>query len=696
MVLKNLILIILGFVFLALGAVGVALPVLPTTPFVLLAAVCFSASNKRIAAWLQRNRLFGPYIENYRTKQGIKLPLKIASIAFLWTGLIISMVIVRTTWVYIVLGMVGAGVTIHLLLIKTKKGRKTANVNERVLKMSKIIIVGGVAGGATAAARLRRLDEHAEIIMFERGDHISFANCGLPYHIGGVIAARENLLLQTPGSFHRRFNVDVRVQSEVLSIDRSAKTVTVQNKKTFETYTESYDKLILSPGGAPIRPPIEGINSERVFTLRNVADTDRIKAYIQEQRPKCAAVVGGGFIGIEMAENLKDAGLDVSIIELADQVIAPLDMDMACEVHQYLKQKGVSLYLNNGFKKITEQNKILVVELSNGSIETDMVILAIGVKPESQLAKEAGLDVNSRGGIVVDKHMRTSDPAIFAVGDAVEINDFVTGQKAMIPLAGPANKQGRIAADNICGIPSEYPGTQGSAVIKVFDMTVAFTGANEKTAKRLGLNYDKVFLWLSGHAAYYPGSKSMSMKVIFEKESGKILGAEIVGFDGVDKRCDVLAVAIRAGMTAKDLTQLELCYAPPYSSAKDPVNMAGFAIENVLTGKVKNFHWHDVDSLPRDGSVTLLDVRNPNEFSQGHIDGFINIPLDSLREHIGKREPQPGPKGEDSPLDYSRPVYVHCLSGMRSYVAARILTQNGFEVYNLSGGYRLYNAVRNT
>ena len=555
--------------------------------------------------------------------------------------------------------------------------------------MSKIIIIGGVAGGATAAARLRRLDEKAEIIMFERGEHISFANCGLPYHIGGVIKDREKLLLQTPESFRRRFNVDVRVQSEALSIDRQKKTVTVRNKKTGETCTENYDKLILSPGASPVKPPVEGIDSGMVFTLRNVADMDRIKACIQEKQPRRAAVVGGGFIGIEMAENLKEAGLDVGIIELADQVITPLDMDMACEIHSYLQKKGIALYLGSGLKKITENKSGLTVELSSGAVETDMVVLAIGVKPESALARDSGLNVNSRGGILVDRQMRTSDPDIFAVGDAVEVADFVTGQAAMIPLAGPANKQGRIAADNIClkrccindGIPSEYSGTQGSAVIKIFDMTASFTGVNEKTAKRLGLNYDKIFLWLADHAGYYPGSSFLSLKVLFEKESGKILGAQIAGFGGVDKRCDVLAVAIRAGMTAKDLTQLELCYAPPYSSAKDPVNMAGYAIENLLTGKVKNFHWHDVDSLPRDGSVTLLDVRNPDEYAKACISGAINIPLDSLRERMVE-------------LDSAKPVYINCHSGLRSYVAARILTQNGFDVYNLSGGFRLYNIMR--
>ena len=547
--------------------------------------------------------------------------------------------------------------------------------------MSKIVIIGGVAGGATAAARLRRLDEHAEIIMFERGKHISFANCGLPYHIGKSITDREELLLQTPESFRQRFNVDVRVLNEVTSIDREAKTVSVTNKLTDERYTESYDKLILSPGGAPIKPPIEGINLEHVYTLRNLSDTDRIKSYISKTRPKSAAVVGGGFIGIEMAENLREAGLKVSIIELSDQVIAPLDIDMACEIHKHLRQKGISLYLNDGLQRIVEKSGSLSVELSSRALKADIVILAIGVKPESRLAKDAGLDVSARGGIIVDQFMHTTDPDIYAVGDAVEITDFVTGQATMIPLAGPANKQARIAADNIYGLLSEYRGTQGSAVIKVFDMTVAFTGINEKAAKRLSFNYDKVFLWLPSHAGYYPGSKPMSIKVIFEKDSGKILGAQIVGFCGVDKRCDVLAVAIRAGMTAYDLTRLELCYAPPYSSAKDPVNMAGYVIENALNGKVKNFHWHEVDDLPRDGSVTLLDVRTPYEVKQGSLPGFSNIPIDNLRERIGE-------------LDNSKPVYVHCHSGVRSYLAARILMQNGFDTYNLSGGYRLYNAVK--
>ncbi|MCL2811103.1 MAG: FAD-dependent oxidoreductase [Clostridia bacterium] len=546
--------------------------------------------------------------------------------------------------------------------------------------MSKIIIVGGVAGGASAAARLRRLDEHAKIVMFERGEHISFANCGLPYYIGGAIADRNELLLQTPESFYRHFNVDVRALSEVLSVDPAAKTVTVKDLAKGETYAEPYDKLILAPGAGPIKPPLTGVDLSRVFTLRNVADTDHIKAYIQEKSPQSAVVVGGGYIGVEMAENLKDAGLDVSIVEMSNQVIAPLDIDMACDVHHYLEQSGVSLYLNNGVQAITEDAGGLTLRLADRAIRADLVIVAVGVRPENKLAKDAGLATGERGGVVVDEHMRTSNEHVYAVGDVVEVTDLITRQKSMIPLAGPANKQGRIAADHICGLDSRYIGTQGSAILKVFDMTVATTGINEKTAKRLNLNYDKVFVWLPGHAGYYPGAQSTSTKVIFEKETGRILGAQMVGFYGVDKRCDVLATAIRAGMTAFDLTRLELCYAPPYSSAKDPVNMAGFVIENLLTGKVKQIHWHDVDALPRDGSVTLLDVRSPQEFMWGRIKGFENIPLDSLRGRIGE-------------LDSSKPVYVHCHSGMRSYIAARILSQNGFDAYNLSGGYRLYNSA---
>ena len=544
----------------------------------------------------------------------------------------------------------------------------------------KVVVVGGVAGGASAAARLRRLNESAEIIMFERGEYISFANCGLPYYIGGEITDRAALTLQTPQSFHSRFHVDVRINSEVTAIDPKAKQVTVRSKDRGE-YTESYDKLILSPGAAPIRPPMEGADNERVFTLRNIPDTYKIRGYVEEQHPKSAVVVGGGYIGVEMAENLKNAGVDVTVVELADHVIAPLDYDMACDVHRYLKEKGVGLILQNGVQSIREEGGALRLTLSDGEIDTDLVIMAVGVRPDTALAKEAGLELNRRGAIVVDEHMLTSDPDIYAVGDAVEVTDFVTGEKAYIPLAGPANKQGRIAADNICGIPTTYKNTQGSAVLKIFDMTVATTGVNERAAKAAGLDYDKVYTFSNSHASYYPGSTGMSIKTLYEKGTGKILGAQIVGFDGVDKRCDVLATAIRAGMTAKDLTELELCYAPPFGSAKDPVNFVGYVIENTLAGRVKNFFWDDVAKLPRDGSVTLLDVRTDLERENGqYIDGFIHIPVDELRERVGE-------------LDKSKPVYIHCRTGLRSYVACCMLAGLGFDCYNLSGGWRLYESI---
>ncbi|MDR0448611.1 MAG: FAD-dependent oxidoreductase, partial [Treponema sp.] len=486
--------------------------------------------------------------------------------------------------------------------------------------MKKVIIVGGVAGGASAAARLRRLDESARIIMIERGEYISFANCGLPYYIGGEIKSNSALTLQTPESFTARFNAEVRIKNEVTAIDRQAKTVLVTNLNSGEKYSETYDFLILSPGAEPVLPNIPGIDSSRVFTLRNIPDTYKIKDFIENNHPQSAVVVGGGYIGIEMAENLKNAGLSVTIVELLDQVITPLDYDMACDVHRHIEQKGVYLLLGNAVQKIEESSNGLSVTLSQSSLNTDMVIMSAGVRPESGIAKNSGLAINERGGIIVNENMRTSDDSIYAVGDAVEIIDFVTRQKAMIPLAGPANKQGRIAADNICGISTKYGGTQGSAILKVFDMTVATTGINEKTAKKLGLDYEKSFTWSANHAGYYPRAVNMSVKTLFEKGSGKILGAQISGFDGVDKRCDIFAVAIRTGMTALDLAALELCYAPPYSSAKDPVNMAGFVIENMLTGKVKNFHWHDVDELPRNGTVTLLDTRTELEYENGHID----------------------------------------------------------------------------
>lgn len=544
----------------------------------------------------------------------------------------------------------------------------------------KVLIVGGVAGGASAAARLRRLDESAQIIMFERGEYISFANCGLPYYIGGIIRDKSSLTLQTPASFKARFNVDVRINNEVVAINPKNKTVRVKDLVTGAEYEENYDKLILSMGAEPVKPNIEGINSDKVFVLRNIPDTYKIKEYIDDFKPKSAVVVGGGFIGVEMAENLHAMGIQVTMVEMADQLIASIDYDMACDVHNHIVSKGVKLLLGNTVRSVADKGDFLDIVLDSGKINADMLIMAVGVKPETQIAKDAGIVVNERGSIIVDEHMKTSEKDIYAVGDAVEITDFVTGSKGFVPLAGPANKQGRIAADNVCGIDSVYTGTQGSSILKVFDLTVASTGINEKTARRLGINYDKSFTYSANHASYYPGAKNMSVKTIYEKESGKILGAQIVGYEGSDKRCDVFATAIRAEMTAFDLTRLELCYAPPYGSAKDPVNMAGYVIENILTNKVKIFHWHDVNSLPRDRSVTLLDIRTANEYNRGHINGFINIPLDSLRSRLTE-------------IDKTKPVYVTCQVGLRGYIAARILSQNGFDVYNLSGGYRLYNSI---
>lgn len=542
----------------------------------------------------------------------------------------------------------------------------------------KTIIIGGVAGGASAAARLRRLDETCEIVILERGNFISFANCGLPYYIGGAITDKNNLTLQTPESFRKRFNIDVRVNNEAVRISPEEKTVTVKNLKSGEIYTESYDNLILSPGAEPIKPNIEGIDSNTVFTLRNIPDTLKIKEYIEKSKPKSAVVIGGGYIGVEMAENLKEAGLDVSVVELADHLIAPLDFDMAADVHRYIKSKEIKLYLNNGVKAIDGNTVIL----QNGTIDAEMIIMSVGVRPETSLAKDCGIEVNRRGSIIVDRHMKTNIQNIYAVGDAVEAEDFITKSPAFIPLAGPANKQGRIAADNICGISSEYTGTQGSAVLKLFDMTVATTGINEKSASSARIDYDKTYIYSSSHASYYPGASNMSIKALWDKKTLKIIGAQIVGFDGVDKRMDVLASSIRFGAKITDLTNLELCYAPPFGSAKDPVNMLGFVAENIITGKMKQFFWNDVEKLPRDGSVTLLDVRTVTEVRRGRIDGFINIPLDSLRERINE-------------IPKDKPVYIHCHSGLRSYIALCILKGNGYDCFNLAGGWRLYESVIN-
>lgn len=542
----------------------------------------------------------------------------------------------------------------------------------------KTIIIGGVAGGATAAARLRRLDEKAEIIILERGEYVSFANCGLPYYIGGVITDREDLTLQTPESFKERFNIDVRVLNEAVKISPDTKTVTVKNLRTGETHEEIYDNLILSMGAEPIRPNIDGADGSNVFTLRNIPDTLKIKNYIDTAKPRSAVVIGGGYIGVEMAENLAQAGIKVAIVELADHLIAPLDFDMAADVHRYIKSKGIYLHLNNGVKSIHGNT----VVLQNGEITADMIIMSVGVRPETAIAKDCGIELNPRGSIVVNNKMQTNIPNIYAVGDAVEVEDFTTKKPAFIPLAGPANKQGRIAADNIAGYESVYTGTQGSAVLKLFDMTVATTGLNEKSATAAGIDYDKTYTYSASHATYYPVAAQMSIKALWDKKTLKIIGAQIVGFDGVDKRMDVLATAIRFGAKITDLTTLELCYAPPFGSAKDPVNMLGFVAENIVSGKLKQFFWHDVENLARDGSVFLLDTRTPYEVMQGKIDGFVNIPLDELRQRL-----------DEIPKD--KPVYVHCHSGLRSYLACRILIGNGYDCYNLAGGWRLYESVIN-
>lgn len=545
----------------------------------------------------------------------------------------------------------------------------------------KIVIIGGVAGGATAAARLRRLDEKAEIIVLERSGYVSYANCGLPYYIGGEIQEKEALTLQTPQSFYDRFRIDVRVKNEVTKILPKEKKVQVLRLEDGTTYEESYDKLILSPGAKPLKPNLPGVDEGIIFTLRTVEDTFAIREYIEKHHPKTAVVAGGGYIGLEMAENLVQMGVAPTIVQRPDHVMAPLDYDMACQIHSYLKTKGVSLCLGTTVEGFEQRDgKMITLLKDERHLTSDMVILAIGVVPETHLAKEAGLELGIKGSIVVNDRMETSCSDIYAVGDAVEVKHFVTGAKALISLAGPANKQGRIAADNICGRDSRFTGSQGSSIIKIFGMTAAVTGINEKTAKAAGIPFDKVITMPPSHATYYPGARNMTIKTLFHPETGKILGAQIVGFEGVDKRIDVMATAIRAGMDATDLTELDLSYAPPYSSAKDPVNMAGYVIENLLTGVSHQYQWYDVETLPRDGSVTLLDTRTRGEYARGHIPGTINIPLDELREHLDE-------------LDVTKPIYVNCHSGQRSYIACRILQQNGFTCYNLAGGFRFYQTI---
>lgn len=545
----------------------------------------------------------------------------------------------------------------------------------------KVVIVGGVAGGATAATRIRRLDEDAEITIFERSGYISYANCGLPYYIGGVIEDPEELTLQTPESFQTRFRINVKVNHEVIDIDVKRKIVTVCNLYTGEAFEESYDKLILSPGAKPIRPHLPGIDSKNLFSLRTVEDTFRIRRFVEEQKPQRAVMVGGGFIGLEMAENLCERGVKVTVIQRGNQLLNTIDYDMAALVHNKLRSKGIDLKIGGNVVAFEETETGLHVLLENEQpIQTDMVLLAIGVNPENTLAKKAGLELGVKGAIVVNDQMETSVSDIYAVGDAVQIKHTVTGNDAVIALAGPANKQGRIAADNICHLESHYKGSLGSSIIKLFDLTVASTGLTEKSAGLAGISYDKIILSPASHAGYYPGAKTMTMKVVYEKETLKILGAQILGQDGVDKRIDVLATALSAGMKANQLKDLDLAYAPPYSSAKDPVNMVGFMIENIANGLVKQFHWDEVDDLPRDGSVTLLDTRTANEYADGHVAGFINIPVDELRDRL-------------SEIDRSKPLYVMCQSGLRSYIACRILSQKGYHCFNFSGGYRFYSGI---
>ena len=544
----------------------------------------------------------------------------------------------------------------------------------------RLLIVGGVAGGASAAARARRLSEEAEIILFERGAHVSFANCGLPYHIGGVIKEREKLLVQTPDSLYRRFQIKVRVKTEVIKIDRVKKILIVKDLVSGQETQEPYDHLVLSPGADPIKPPMPGLELGQVMTLRNLSDMDRIKLKIDQDNAKRVIVVGGGYIGLEMAEALRERGLEVVIIELSNQVMGPADAEMAYYLHQELKKQGVDVKFSVSVKGFYPNGSGVSVELSDGQkIDTDMVVLAIGVKPEVSLAKDAGLEIGQRGGVVVNDHMCTSDPAIYAVGDAVEVDEFVTGTKALIPLAGPANRQGRIAVDNIFGRNAVYQKTQGTAICKLFGLTIGMTGVNEKILKRMNIAYEKVYIHANNHASYYPGATQISMKLLFDPNSGKLLGAQAVGKEGVDKRIDVLSVAMRAGMTVYDLEHLELCYAPPYGSAKDPVNFLGFVASNVLKGDVRICH---TESIQNPGAhQIILDVRSTKETQAGIIPEAINISVDELRDQLNR-------------FSKDKEYITYCQVGLRGYLACRILAQHGFKCRNLSGGYQTYKAVK--
>lgn len=549
--------------------------------------------------------------------------------------------------------------------------------------MKKTVIIGGVAGGASCAARLRRLDETAQIIIIERGDYISYANCGLPYHVGGVIPSRDALLVQTPEAMKKKFNIDVRVRNEVVSIDREKKLVSVKRLESGEIYEESYDTLVIATGSSPLRPPIPGIQSDRIQTLWTVNDTDRIRLAVMQQHAKTAAVIGGGFIGLEMAENLRHAGLAVSLIEAADQVMASLDPEMAAMLHANIRENGVGLYLGDGVAAFEENEHSVTIALSSGKkVEAEIVILAIGVRPNSQLAKEAGLSLNERGGICVNESLRTSDASIYAVGDVIEVEDFTFQNHTMVPLAGPANKQGRIAADNIAGGREIYEGTQGTSIAKVFDFAAASTGANEKTLKKLnlkkGIDYESIIITQNSHAGYYPGAVPLTLKMLFSLDGSKIFGAQIVGRDGVDKRIDTLAVSMRLGAGIRDLKNLELAYAPPFSSAKDPVNMAGFVAENVLRHLVTFSDW---DLSKEDNDAILLDVRENAEVAAFSLPNAVHIPLGELRGRLQELNPE-------------KEIITFCAIGVRSYNAARILMQHGFKKVKLyPGGTRFYQSL---
>ena len=544
----------------------------------------------------------------------------------------------------------------------------------------KVVIVGGVAGGASAAARLRRLDESAEIVMIERTGYVSYANCGLPYYVGDVITEKKKLTLQTPGSFASRFNVDARVNSEVISIDRISKAVTVRDLITGKEYDESYDRLILSPGAKPLVPDMPGIDDPRIMTLRTVEDTFRMKEFVDIHSPKTAVVCGGGYIGLEVADNLHALGIDVIIVQRPDHVLPQLDSEMAADVHHHIRSKGVHLRLSEAVVGFDTSDGLKVSLRSGDSLDADMAVIALGVSPDTGLAKEAGLELGIKGTILVDDHMRTSDPSIYAVGDAIQVKNLITGAPANIALAGPANKQGRIAADNIAGLDSVYRGSMGSSVLRVFDMTIGATGLTEKQAMDAGYDVDKVYTFSASHASYYPGAKNMSIKTVFDRSSGKVLGAQLVGYDGVDKRTDVFAVAIRAGMTVDDLAELELSYAPPYSSAKDPVNYAGFVAMNIMSGMVKQFHWNELDSKIADSGVTVVDLRTAAEYKEQYLDGPLHIPVDDLRSRL-------------SEIPKDKPVYIFCHSGLRSYIGLRVLAQNGYDCSHMAGGFRFYSSV---